>query len=609
MDFSFLSPSAWQLLYALPLLLIPYLFRKRGRRVVVPAVFLYQGLPPAAQRRFWGTLRLSPLFFFQLLILLSLITAAAQPFLHSRGEKVAIVLDTSASMQAQSPETSSSVFAIAQQQVLDLIASLPSEDTVSLFVTTPFPTLIATTSETASRVYEQAAAVTVTDMPDVSDEVLSAFFSQLRKEQDFQRIVFFTDRLLAAEQETNALTVHTLGSPQPNLSIVSFQVDRSPFTPDDIEAVITVAGLERGTSGSVSIEDGESGKILLSQPLVKHERSVMTFPHLPAAVTYRARLLVNDGLAVDNEAYAVLPAVKTIPLLLVSPATNVANSLDQIPNLHVERIAPPEYTPARATEFPLVVFHLVMPESLPATNAAFIFPPEGNTLFPLGKAAQRPQVTQWVAAHPLTSYVTFSLLLPPYAQALLPVGWCTPIVSGTVGTLVLAGERDGYRYAAVGFDLFPYLGRQNLPTSILTLNLLGWLAARAGQPLDLHTGISLPVLNTETQIRLANGEPIQPIGNAVILAKQGVYTVSEKGKERRIAVNLSNAEESQLGRPLRLDQLAPVTPLAAEKTGKPLWPWLLLGVVFLLVLEWWWAMRVASRGFNPPTIDVPRTSS
>ena len=118
MDFSFLSPSAWQLLYALPLLLIPYLFRERGRRVVVSAVFLYQGLPPATQRRLWGTLRLSPLFFLQLLILLFLITAAAQPFLHRRGEKVAIVLDTSASMQARSLTTKNNVFVIAQQQAL-----------------------------------------------------------------------------------------------------------------------------------------------------------------------------------------------------------------------------------------------------------------------------------------------------------------------------------------------------------------------------------------------------------------------------------------------------------------------------------------------------------
>ncbi len=608
MDFTFLSPSAWQLFYVLPLLLLPYLFRERGQRVVVPAVFLYQGLPPVAQRRLWGRLQLSPLFFFQLLLLLLLIAAAAQPFLHQRGEKVAIVLDTSASMQARAPAAKSSVFAVAQQQALDMIASLPSEDAVSLFVTTPFPTLVAASSEISSPVQEQAAAVTVTDMPDVSDEVLSAFFSQLLKEQGFQRIVFFTDRPWSEAQNTGALTVHTLGKVQPNLSIAAFQVYRSPFAPDEVEATVTVAGFERGASGSVDIEDGESGKVLVSQPLVKNELSVTTFPRLPVTTTYRVRLVVDDGLAVDNEAYAVLPSLKTIPLLLVSPASNVTSSLEQIPNLQVQRLNPAEYTPARAVGFPLVVFHLVMPEALPATNAVFIFPPEGNALFPLGKAAQRPQVTQWAAAHPLTSYVTFSLLAPPYAQALLPVGWCAPIVSGTVGTLLLAGERDGYRYAAVGFDLLPYLGKRNLPASILTLNLLGWVAARAGQSPDLHTGVSLPVRNAETRVQLTNGEVVPPVGNTVVLAKQGVYAVSENGQERRIAVNLNNTEESQLGRPLRLASLASPTPRTAEKTGKPLWPWLLLGAMLLLMIDWWWAMRIASRGFASPTPVIQKIS-
>jgi hypothetical protein len=318
---------------------------------------------------------------------------------------------------------------------------------------------------------------------------------------------------------------------------------------------------------------------------------------------------VDDGLAVDNEAYAVLPSLQTIPLLLVSPAANVVNSLRQIPNLRVEHVSPAEYTPARAVGFPLVVFHLVMPEALPATNAAFIFPPEGNALFPLGKAVRQPQVTQWTAGHPLTSYVTFSLLIPSYAQALLPVGWCAPIVSGTVGTLVLAGERDGYRYVAVGFDLLPYLGRQNLPASIFTLNLLGWLAARAGQPPDLHTGVSLPVRNAETQIVMANGQRVLPVGNTALLAQQGVYAISENKREWRVAVNLSNTEESQLGRPLQLASLATPTPLALEKTGQPLWPWLLFAVIFLLFVEWWWAMRRAGRGVSSATPDAAKALS
>jgi len=206
----------------------------------------------------------------------------------------------------------------------------------------------------------------------------------------------------------------------------------------------------------------------------------------------------------------VLPALSNVPVLLVTPSPGAAKSLGQIPNLKIEQVNPQEYTPARAAGFSAVLFHLTAPDVLPETNAAFILPPDGNALFPLGKSASRPQVTQWTAAHPLTSYVTFSLLTPTYAEAFLPVGWCKPVISTTVGPLVLAGERNGRRYAAIGFDILPYLGKQNLPVSILTLNLLGWLAGQAGQPTDLKTGSSLPVQNEATSITQPNGELLQP---------------------------------------------------------------------------------------------------
>ena len=165
------------------------------------------------------------------------------------------------------------------------------------------------------------------------------------------------------------------------------------------------------------------------------------------------------------------------------------------------------------------------------------------------------------------------------------------MISATVGPLVLAGERDGRRYAAVGFDLLPYLGKKNLPTSILTLNLLGWLEGQAGQPPSLKTGASLSLQGEAARVRLPTGNTLLPGGSEVPLTKQGVYTISENGSERRVAVNLTNAEESRLGRPLRLAPLTPPAPLTPETTGQPLWPWLLVAALVLLGLEWWCAVR------------------
>jgi hypothetical protein len=593
MDFSFLSPLAFKLAYALPLLLVPYLLQERNKRMIVPALFLYQGLPSTTRRRLWGRLHLTPLFFLQLLILLLFIIAAARPFLPRHAGKVAVVIDNSASMRAQALTTKISLFELAKQQATEEIATLSDEDTVSLFTSAPFPIPLSPSPETQSP-QQLLTSLTVTDTPDPGDNILTAFFSQLVQEHGFQRVVFFTDRPLAKPVNEGTLVIRTLGDARANLSIASVRLYRSPFAPEDIEATVAIGGLTDQANGRVEIINAETGKQLASQSLPKNDKATVSFPRLALAPVYRIHLAVDDGLAVDNDAFIVLPTLRTVSILVVSPAATVGKSLGQIPNLAVELISPQDYTPDRASRFPMVLFHLTAPETLPATNAAFLLPPEGNALFPLGKSASRPRVTQWAAAHPLTAYVTFSLLAPTYAQALLPVSWCKPVISGTVGSLVLAGEREGKRYAALGFDLFPYLGKQNLPASIFTLNLLGWLADRTGQLADTRTGSVLQVKSPTTTVRQPDGQLASIVNGAVRLTQQGVYTLSENGVDRRIAVNLSDAEESQLGRPLHVPELAPAVPVAPEKTGQPLWPWILYGALFLLLVDWWWAMKSRS---------------
>ena len=592
MNLSFLSPLAWQLLYALPLLFLPYLLRNREKEVVVSALFLYQGLPPASRRRLWGRLQLTSSFFLQLLILLLLIAAATRPLLHRQGSKIALVLDTSASMQARSPDSSARLFDLAKQHIAQALDTIPRSDSISFFASTPLPRLIIAANEERGDLRTESALISATDAPDISDDVLSAFFSNLLGEQGFQHIFFFTDRFLAAPVNTNALTVVTLGGPQENVGIASFRLYRSPFAPEEVDATISVTGANKPQAWTISLEDVDTGKLLVSRPFTNGNGAELSFSGLPLARAYRARLGLDDGLALDNEAYAVLPILSDVSVLLVSSSSTAATSLNVIPNLKIERSTPEDYTSAKAARFAFVLFHLATPETLPPTNAAFLLPPEGNALFPLGKSTQQVQVTQWATAHPLTNYVTFSLFSPAYAEALLPVSWSQTVVDATVGPIVLAGERDRRRYVVTGFDLLPYLGKANLPISIFTLNLLGWLADQAGQPPSLKTGSSLTIAEESSSVRFSNNEVVAQVGKTAPLLKQGLYTVTEYGVERRVAVNLASEQESQLARPLTLAPLAAPAVVPPETTGQPLWPWLLLATLLLLALDRWSATRL-----------------
>ena len=74
----FLNPTALLGLLALPLLLIPYLIRKKPRRLVFSSLLLFMEGGVQASGRPWGRMNLPPIFFLQLLLLTLLILALGE---------------------------------------------------------------------------------------------------------------------------------------------------------------------------------------------------------------------------------------------------------------------------------------------------------------------------------------------------------------------------------------------------------------------------------------------------------------------------------------------------------------------------------------------------
>lgn len=624
MSLGFLSPAGLFLLLGLPLLALPYLLRRRHPRVVVPALFLYQGLPSGSGRRPWGRLRLPPRFFLQLSILLLLAVAAARPVLQAAAEPgVVLVLDTSASMQALDAVHGESLFTHAEAGLQAELARVPAGRGVEIYTTNPLGPVEAHDTPAPERLLDR---LTVSDAPDPDDAALAGLLRRLAT--GAARAVFFTDRQVSGLPDDTQLRVETFGPARPNVGINALHIHRSPFFPDRVQAGVRV-GFPAGDDSAwrLVVEDGQTGRALASrsaasgdppktanraekagEPPASPRQTTFSFSALPRTDVYRARIVFDgeqtDGLALDNEAVAVLPELAQVSVLLVSPAPEAGAGLARIPNLRLTRLRPEEYDPDRATRahYTCLLFHLTTPPALPAAPAAFVLPPEGNPLFDLGDPAQRPAVTDWTVGHPLTSYLTFPLFAPAYAHAVRPAAWNRPVVESTAGPLVLAGERNGRRYVVTGFDLLPYLGRANLPVSILTLNILHWLTEADAAAHSLSTGTVFSP-RTETsepgsapwrQLRFPGEADFRPFEQAVVLDRQGVYRVREEGTERLLAVNLMNADESTPGRPLRLEMSA--TDARPEADGLQtrehvVWRWLILAAAVLCGVEWWWAGR------------------
>src|SRR5881628_2391295 len=110
----FLNPGALYGLLALPLLIIPYLIRRKPKRVIFSSLLLLTEPGTRAGGRPLGKLRLPLIFFLQLLLLTLLILALGEPVFSVRPNKIAIILDNSASMQAL--EDGKTRFALAKEK-------------------------------------------------------------------------------------------------------------------------------------------------------------------------------------------------------------------------------------------------------------------------------------------------------------------------------------------------------------------------------------------------------------------------------------------------------------------------------------------------------------
>src|SRR5918999_3069343 len=131
----FLNPSALYGLYALPLLLVPYLIRRKPRRVVFSSLLLFieQGMQATAKP--WGRLRLPLLFFLQLLVLVLFILALAEPVFSVRVSNIAIVMDNSASMQVR--EDGVDRAELARNEARRVLADLGANGKVDIFHIAP----------------------------------------------------------------------------------------------------------------------------------------------------------------------------------------------------------------------------------------------------------------------------------------------------------------------------------------------------------------------------------------------------------------------------------------------------------------------------------------
>jgi Ca-activated chloride channel family protein len=599
----FLNPTALYGLLALPLLLIPYLIRRKPQRIVFSSLLLFVVPDKRIGSRPLGRLRLPPIFFLQLLLLALVIVALAEPVFSVRTSKIAIVFDNSASMQTLFGQQTR--FALAQEKARGLLADLGPTAQADLYLTVPRLEKVRGASLGPVEAAGILGTLTPYDLPDAPIDY-QAVLSQMAIEQKYDRVYLITDHTAAGQ--TDVLRVLTVGQPRDNFAVSSFNISRSSLVGSRLEATTEVANFSGKDERIRAVLRGGGG-VLSSRDLIVEagKTASATFAGFPNHPYYELEIDVRDGLPVDNRRFAVPPAAQNLRILGISPRPQALNSLRSIPGVSLDLVAPQEYDKADRTGYSLEIFHYSTPAALPANPALFVLPPDNNPLAELAKPISRPVVSSWREPHPLTRYVNFALFRPAFSRPLKPRLSGEAIIESPAGPLTLATERQGVRYLVLGFEIFPYLGRENLPVSVFTLNLLDWFfhgsgAERraTGAPLMFSAAQQGNVLLTPTGDKIV----LNPGANSFPATHfQGLYQIQRGGHRELFAVNLDNRNESDLRQP---------TPIAIREGGSTadnvsapfsIWPYLLLISLVLLFIEWFVSPRPIRSTFglrSPP---------
>jgi Aerotolerance regulator N-terminal len=593
----FLNPTALLGLLALPLLLVPYLIRRKPRRLVFSSLLLFMEAGVQASRR-WGRIHLPPIFFLQLLLLALLILALSEPVFSVRPTNIAIVLDNSASMQAL--EDGKTRLSLAKESATSVIGELGAGGTVDLYVTTPRLTRVRATPLDPVEAKAAVSAITGFDLGDPSidyDNVLS----QLARERKYERVYLVTDH--PARGQTATARVITIGRAQHNLAVTGFEIHRASLVNARLEASAKIANFSDKDEKIRVVLKG-SGTTLASRELTvsADKTASVSFEGFAEQPSYEVAIEARDALPLDNHRFAVAPASRQLQILAVTPRPQAMMSLKSIPGISVDVLSPGEYEKSERSGYGLEIFHFSAPAVPPQNPALFILPPESHSLAKSGAPISNAAVSGWREPHTLTRYINFSLFRPTYARPLKPQSAGDVVIESPNGALAFATERQGIRYLTLGFDPLPFLGRENLPMSIFTLNFIDWFfesggssGQATGEPIRLGSVQPGDVLTTPAggQVSL---KPESGYFSATF--QQGIYQRGRGGKSELYARNLQDTNESDLRKPLSIE-LRGTTPNSTNTSVLfSFWPYLLAASLLLLLIEWFITPRMAIFGFG-----------
>ncbi len=655
---SFLSPLSALIAagITIPLLVALYFLKLRRRPMVVPSTLLWRKAVQDLQVNApFQKLRNSLLLWLQLLLLALLLLAMARPADDAAavtGDRVAILIDHSASMSATDAPGNASRLEEAKRRARDVVANLDggAAAMVVSFAEASRVRQQFTTDRAALR--RAIDAIEPTDQPGRLGPALRVLEPH------------------AATADTGALSVVVIGdgkvsdgagvlpgvpgaevrflaigSATPdNLAIVAADARRGVDDPAAVEVFVRLinTGPDTLTTAVTLQRDGEPitvRKVAVpgatdrtdttgdegvepASTVVPGER-VVTFPlRIAGGAALEVSHDHDDALSADNTARMVLTAAKRLRALIVSPDAQPFALVEAVGATGVDvmdRVTPAQFDEQDMTgeNYDVVVFDRWTPDAPPVTNTLCFGVVPAIPGLALREAQeddpplQRPLT--WATDEPVMRYVSLDeLVVRRPGRLVLPTGGRS-LAMGLTGPMIAQvpyQAEDGRRTEHVIVS-FP-VNESRWPLSwsyqvfmVNALEVLGLDTPGDSATLKFAPGeaVSVPVESDAGAVVFSG--PVELRGNVrggqatlPTLSRVGWYEAGD-GVEppfTQLAVNLLDVNESDL-RPAATLRVASSSGTAAsaaegeERVRREWWPWVLSAALGMLCVEWFVYVR------------------
>ncbi len=594
-----------------------YILKLRRRVVVVPFSPLWERiLRDKEATSLFSKLKRVLSLLLQLALLALLVLALGDPRAAEslvQGRTVVVLVDASASMQAV--DVSPSRLEVARGEAKKIVRGLGGADRMLVAQMDAMVTPLGPVTADTSALEREVDAVRATDTRADFPRALR-FASDVLRGVPRGEIVVVSDGALGEASDATGpvhlgdarLSFVKVGSGRRNVGVTQFAVRRYPLDKNRYEVMLEL------TNTGDAAEDvelqllGDGALVDLTKlRLQPGERLPRFYPQLSGASrTLEANLALADGvrddLAVDDHAYALLPERRRARVLVVTAGNaylDAALLLDEY--LDVTDVVPAAYSKAIATGgWDAVVFDGVTPAEMPRAHALYLDPRGDTGPVKVGPALVQPGFDKVDRRHPAVRFLALDDVNVSAGHRLVPQAGDKVLGAsdGGASPLLVAGDRGGYRFVALGFDVRDSDLPLRMAWPLFVVDCINWFTDEDAQYLStFRTGEvwRIPVAGgvAQASVKLPDGTtqsvPVHE-GRAVMLGEHaGFYELTAGEQATSFAASLLDASESAIA-----PQDAPS--VDGKAAGAPegfrmgvrreIWIYLLLAVVLLTALEW-----------------------